>query len=104
MGLEFFPGVLFEQLFPETDFSRAGKIHGLVPWNDAVAGWRTARGRRWTMRLAFAIRLPNSVGSVRMASRAIHHAHPEHPPRPFGRQAVSQHFVSRLAVNHRHHR
>src|SRR5208282_6903774 len=76
-------------------------MHGSVPREDAVtSGWTDGRG---SVRLAVAVTLPDAVGTIGMARRAIHHAKPKHAPRPLGREAVVEHFVAGFAIDHGHY-
>src|SRR6185295_796764 len=104
MRREMLPRVLSEQLLAKPDLPRALQVHCLIPGDFAVTNTvlGTIRGR--TMRLSATVALPDAIGAVGVAGRAVHHTNPEHRPRPFGGDSIHQHFVTCFAVDHRHDR
>src|SRR5918996_3207680 len=98
MWCELLPLEFFKEFLADSNLPRAGQVHRIIPRNVAVI----AAVRRLAVRLAASVALPDAVCAVRVTRGTICHAEPEHLPRPLGWQAVAQHFVRSLAIDHRH--
>ena len=100
IGTNLRPGKRLEEFLAERHLCRAGQLHRVVPRDHAVV----AAVRRFAVRIAAAVDLPNAVRPVSVAGARRWSCKPEHRAGPARRQRIAEHFVAGFAVDDRHRR